>query len=171
MDPRIRGITAIFILIMWTREIHGIIGYDCGSASTNLTTVSLINVEECDVPLHSVNSSKVYVQLLQLNDFKSVKVIQCKVEIDRLIRKCEMFSHIMDVYNGKYSYIDEVTHDACQRMHSYGTFELSGTYITGLKSNHHPSSDFSRSCRHRRNMLRKCIFRSLRNLGRRCYVG
>jgi len=135
MDPRIKGITAIFILIMWAREIHGIIGYDCGSASANLTTLSLINVEECDIPLQSVNSSKVYVQLLQLNDFKSVKVIQCKVEIDRLVRKCGMFSHTMDVYNGKYSYIDEVTHEACQRMHSYGTFELSGTYITGLKSN------------------------------------
>jgi len=37
--------------------------------------------------------------------------------------------------NGKYSYIDEVTHESCQRMHSYGIFELSGTYITGLKSN------------------------------------
>jgi len=109
MDPRIRGITAIFILTMSAREIHGIIGYDCGSASANLTTLSLINVEECDIPLQSVNSSKVYVQLLQLNDFKSVKVIQCKVEIDRLVRKCGMFSHTMDVYNGKYSYIDEVT--------------------------------------------------------------
>jgi len=87
MDLRIREITAIFILIMWARENYEIIEYDCGSASANLT-LSLINVEKCDVPLQSVNSSKVYVQLLQLNDFKSVKVIQCKVEIDRLIRKC-----------------------------------------------------------------------------------
>jgi len=107
MDPRIKRIIAIFILIMWAREIYGIIGYDCESAFANLTTLSLINVEECDVPLQSVNSSKVYVQLLQLNDFKSVKVIQYKVEIDRLIRKCGMFFHTMDVYNGKYSYIDE----------------------------------------------------------------
>jgi len=101
------------------------------TASANLITLSLINVEECEIPLHSVNSSKVYVQLLQLNNFKSVKVIQCKVEIDRLIRKCGMFSHTMDVYNGKYSYINEVIYEACQRMHSCGTFELSGTYITG----------------------------------------
>jgi len=107
MDSRIRGITAIFILIMWTREIYGIIGYDYGFASANLTTLSLINVEECkrerererNVPLQSINSSKVYVQLLQLNDFRSVKIIRCKVEIDCLVRKCGMFSHTDCMYN------------------------------------------------------------------------
>lgn len=135
MNPRIRRIIAIFILIIWTRESYGIIGYDCGSASTNLTTLSLVNIEECDIPLQNVNSTKVYVQLLQVNDFKSVRVIQCKIEIDRLVRKCGMFSHTMDVYNGKHSYITEVSREACQRMHTYGSFELSGTYITGLKSN------------------------------------
>ncbi|KYQ50688.1 hypothetical protein ALC60_10231 [Trachymyrmex zeteki] len=114
------------------RESCGI-GYDCGSASTNLTTLSLVNIEECDIPLQNVNSTKVYVQLLQVNDFKSVRVIQCKIEIDRLVRKCGMFSHTMDVYNGKHSYIIEVSREACQR--TYGSFELSGTYITGLKSN------------------------------------
>jgi len=117
MDPRIRG---IFTLIMGLRKPWNNIRF----REFNYSIIS-----KC------VNSSKVYVQLLQLNDFKSVKVIQCKVEIDRLIRKCGMFSHTLDVYNGKYSYIDEVTHEACQRMHSYGTFELSGTYIIGLKSN------------------------------------
>jgi len=163
MDPWIRGIT-IFILIMWAREIYGIIGYDCGSASAYLTTLSLINVEECDVFLHSVNSSKIYVQLLQLNNVKSVKVIQCKVEIDCLIRKCGMFSYI-DVYNGKYSYINEVTHEACQRMHSYLRIVKNLYNWIEIKSNHHPSSNFSRSCRHRWNMLRRCLFRSLRNFG------
>jgi len=45
-----------------------------------------------------------------------------------------MFSHTMDVFNGKYSFIQE-TREACRRMHTYGTYELAGTYITGLKSN------------------------------------
>ncbi|XP_077272765.1 uncharacterized protein LOC143903177 [Temnothorax americanus] len=73
--------------------------------------------------------------LLQLTEFQSVKVIQCKVEVDRSIRVCGMFSHNSDVHNGKYSYVADVTRDACTRMHTYGSFEISGTLITGLKSN------------------------------------
>ncbi|KYN05855.1 hypothetical protein ALC62_03208 [Cyphomyrmex costatus] len=135
MDPRIKGITTIFIITIWIQQAYGIIGYDCSSASANLTTLSLINIEECDIPLRTVNSSRVYVQLLQLDDFKSVSVIQCKIEIERTIKKCGMFSHTMDVHNGQFSYITEVSRDACQRMHTYGSFEIAGTHITGLKSN------------------------------------
>jgi len=94
MNSRIREITAIFILIMWTRESYGV-EYNYDSASANLTTLSLINVKECDIPLQSVNSK---VKLLQLNNIKSVRVIQCKVESDRLVRKCKMFSHTIDIY-------------------------------------------------------------------------
>ncbi|KYN17050.1 hypothetical protein ALC57_10687 [Trachymyrmex cornetzi] len=135
MDSCIKGITAIIMLMMWTQGTYGIIGYDCGSAAANLTTLSLINIEECDIPPQNVNSSKVYVQLLQLNDFNSVKVVQCKVEIDRTVKKCGMFSHSLDVHNGQFSYIADVTRDACKHMHTYGTFEMAGTRIIGLKSN------------------------------------
>lgn len=135
MDDRVRPLVAILLLIIWVQEAHGIIGYDCGSSTANITTLSLLNIEECDIPQQKVDSTKVYVQLLQLNDFQSVKVIQCKVEIDRLIRKCGMFSHTMDVFNGKFSYIQEVTLDACRRMHTLGSIQIANTIITGLKSN------------------------------------
>jgi len=82
-----------------------------------------------------MNASKVYIQLLQLNEFKSVKVIQCKVEIDRTIKRCGMFSHTMDVHNGKYFYIEEVFREACRRMHVYGNFEIAGTRVTGILPN------------------------------------
>jgi len=64
-----------------------------------------------------VNASKVYIQLFQLNEFKSVKIIQCNVEVDQTVKRCGMFSHTMDVYNGKYSYIEEVSREAYRRMH------------------------------------------------------
>jgi len=52
MDPRIREITTIIllILILWTHETYGIIGYDCGFSLANMTTTSLLNIEECDIP-------------------------------------------------------------------------------------------------------------------------
>lgn len=81
------------MISLWIRDSEEIIGYDCGSASTNITTLSLLNIEECDIPPQEVVSQKRYIQLLQINEFSSTKVIQCKVEIDRLIRRCGMFSH------------------------------------------------------------------------------
>jgi hypothetical protein len=101
MDTRLLIIIAS--LITWSKDTKGLIGYDCGSASTNITTLSLLNIEKCDIPHQEVNSSKVYVQLLQINDFDFVRVIQCKVEIDRIVKKCGMFSHTMDVFNGKHA--------------------------------------------------------------------
>jgi len=36
-----------------------------------------------------------------------------------------MFSHTMDVHNGKYSYIEEVSREAYRRMqHVYENFEM-----------------------------------------------
>lgn len=134
MTFRTKGVV-ILILIFWTQGAYGIIGYDCGAPTANLTTLSLIDIEECDVPLLQVNSTQVFLQLLQIDEFKSLKVIQCKVEIDRIIKKCGMFSHTMDVHNGKYAYVHEISQGACQRLHTYGSFELAGTLITGLKSN------------------------------------
>ena len=133
MDPR--RIATIVFLLLSLRPTYGLIGYDCGSASANLTTMSLLSIDECDIPKQHVNSTRVYVQLLQLNEFSSVKVIQCKVEIDRTVKKCGMFSHTMEVRNGKLAYIEEVSREACQRMHAYGTFQIAGTYITGIRPN------------------------------------
>jgi len=106
MDPRIDKLIATLTIITWTLRIYGIIEYNCGSASANLITLSIINIEKYDIPLQTVNASKVYIQLLQLNEFKSVKVTQCKVEIDRTVKKCGMFSHTMDIHIEK-SYIEE----------------------------------------------------------------
>ena len=101
MDRCIKRIIAAFVLIIWTRKTYGLIGNDYGSVSANLIILSLVNVEECNIPQQTVNSTKVYIQLLQLNDFKALKVIQCKLEINRIIRRCGTFSHTLDVHNGQ----------------------------------------------------------------------
>ncbi|KYN39730.1 hypothetical protein ALC56_05880 [Trachymyrmex septentrionalis] len=46
-----------------------------------------------------------------------------------------MFSHTLDVHIGQFSYIADVSREACQCMHTYGNFEIAGTRITGLVSN------------------------------------
>lgn len=125
MDLRLeRSIISLTILLIYFHHTLGIIGYDCGSPSANLTTLSLLNTEECDIPQKRINSTQIYVQLLQINEFKAVQVLQCKIEIDRLIKKCGMFSHTMDVQNGKYSYIEEINRESCKRMHSNGDYRM-----------------------------------------------
>jgi len=117
MDPWVRRIMAIIIIIAWGRETHEIIGYNCGTPLTNIITMSLLDIEECDIPPQNVNKSLKYIQFIQINEFKSVRVIQYKVEIDKIVKKCGMVSHAMDVEYDKYSYIQETSREACKRMH------------------------------------------------------
>lgn len=47
-----------------------------------------------------------------------------------------MFSHTLDVQNGKYSYIQETNHEECERLHIFHYFRMGHIYINGLiKSN------------------------------------
>ena len=85
-----------------------------------------------------------------------MKVIQCKIEIDRPVKRCEMFSHTMDE---QFSYRD-VSQDARQRMH---TFEIARTYITGLLSNQTASRSIVLAGH---DNDRQCLFRFLWKLGK-----
>lgn len=135
MDTWIGRITSILIILLWTQETYGIIGYDCGSPLSNITTMSLLDIEECDIPLQKIDKSTKYIQLVQVNEFKTVQVRQCKVEIDRTIKKCGMFSHTMDVHNGKYSYIEETPREACNKMHLIGMHRIGDIIINNLAVN------------------------------------
>jgi len=46
-----------------------------------------------------------------------------------------MFSRMLDVQNGKYSYIQETSREACERLHVFGYFRMGHIYINGLKLN------------------------------------
>jgi len=60
MDSWIRRIMVIIIIAWGGRETHEIIGYDCGSPLTNITTMSLLDIEECDISPQNVNKSKIH---------------------------------------------------------------------------------------------------------------
>ncbi|XP_023288930.1 uncharacterized protein LOC111674084 [Orussus abietinus] len=125
----ILGLTTVIALT------HAMIGYDCGSRSTNITTLSLLDVGECNFPQRDVNVTRTCIQLLQINEFNSVHVRQCKIEVDRTVRKCGMFSHTMDVRNGKHVYVEDVSWDTCINMHLYGRAQLGHTTVSGIKAN------------------------------------
>lgn len=127
---------AIIIWSFYIRTTNGIVGYDCGSTHLNITTLSLLDVEDCDIPLTQPQIQRTYIQLLQLSKFESINVIQCKVSISRYIYYCGMHSHISTVTNAQAEYILEVTSDQCKNMHLTGMFSIGvNNIIYSLKKN------------------------------------
>ena len=49
------------------------IGYDCGSRNSNVTTLSLLKVGECELPETNVDVSEKYAQLLQIKSIVKQK--------------------------------------------------------------------------------------------------
>ncbi|KAL7289543.1 hypothetical protein TKK_0016517 [Trichogramma kaykai] len=113
-----------------------IIGYDCNSNSLNVTTVSLLGVEECRIPRNTLNVTRQYIQLLQLTDYQEVEVLQCKVELHRTVQHCGMHSHTSAVRHGIAEYISEISKNACEDAHLTGVYNYGGnSVIRGLKVN------------------------------------
>lgn len=131
-------------LLIWCSLIYlfsqisttqGLIGYDCAGVTSNITTVSLLGVGECNIPQQEVNVTRTYIQLIQINEYSSIKVRQCKVEIYRTVRRCGMFSHTTDVSNGEYGYIESVSREICLQMYRYGNMRIGKTEVTGITPN------------------------------------
>lgn len=122
--------------IFSVRETFGIIGYDCGTTNLNVTTVSLIGVDECNIPLIEPHVQEETIQLLQLAKFESINVIQCKVVISRNIYYCGMHSHVSTVHNAQAEYIVDTSLDQCKDMHRTGRYVISvNNFVSGLKVN------------------------------------
>ncbi|XP_015596322.1 uncharacterized protein LOC107268247 [Cephus cinctus] len=126
----------IIIAIIFIPKSQSIIGYDCKVNNLNITTVSLLQVGTCDLPINKPIVENVEIQLLQLTDFMSTEVLQCKIEIDRTIYYCGMYSHISVVNNGRREYIQETTKEQCQKIHNTRTIQMTlGNIIVGLPMN------------------------------------
>lgn len=86
-------LTIMLMLIPGFAE--AIIGYDCGSSRTNITTISTPKVGNCDLPFTKPDIKRLEFQLLQLVDYSEVEILQCKIEIDRTIYYCgNAFTHL-----------------------------------------------------------------------------
>ena len=126
----------LFLIINLIYPSLQIIGYDCGSQVLNMTTISLLEVGPCDIPTPKATVEDLEIQVLQMVDFAQIPVIQCKIEIYREVRKCEMFSHMLPVENSIQNFIYEIERDACQQLHVTGIIRLLGTHaISGFKVN------------------------------------
>ena len=126
---------AIVTFVLLFQTIAALIGFDYGSRLLNVTTVSLLDVGQCEIPSNPLNVTRKYIQSLQVNEFIKTKAIQCKLEIHRTIYHCGMYSHISVVKNGEHEYIYDISREACRRAHITGTLQFDNYVISGIQIN------------------------------------
>lgn len=110
-------------------------GFDCGEQLTNLTTISLLEVGECNIKEPELNVTSQYIQLLQVNEFAKTHVRQCSVKITRTITHCGMSHHSSRVNNGEISYFRDIQREQCENMQNGGFINIDGTQIQNLIKN------------------------------------
>jgi len=129
-------IIVIIYTIILSPAANGLMGFDCGGQRMNITSVSLLSVDKCDLKYHAPNSSEVYIQLLQLSEYNYAEVMQCKVQISRRIQYCGMHSHISAVNNARVEYFLDIDYTRCLRIFQDGTLTIGNSgIIDGLKPN------------------------------------
>lgn len=125
-------LTIILIAVPYTT---GLVGYDCGGESLNITTLSLLDIGNCDMQDIEPNKEERYIQLMQLTEYDKTIVVQCKVEIDRIIYYCGMHSHTSMVQNGRKEYLLEIGEQPCRRLHDTGTITIGNAILDKIIRN------------------------------------
>lgn len=116
-------------------EVKGIIAYDCAHENTNISSLSLIDVGDCDFEDQAVEEEEITIQLLQIKEIKSIQVKSCLISVTRLITRCAKLYDAQVVKGGLSNYIEEISAEQCQRIHDTGIFMYRDKIIDGIKSN------------------------------------
>lgn len=122
-------ILSTMMVILLLPATSAIIGYDCGSESVNVTTLSLLDVGECEISPPKLNISTIHIRLLQLGDYTQVKVIQCKVFVKRTVFYCGIHSHNSIVQGGELGYLTTMSEAKCKLMQEDGIYTRGSTVV------------------------------------------
>ena len=128
---KMKLILTLFITTWMARFGLSIIGYDCGSSRLNITTISLVDVDECEASGTTQNITKVHLHLLQLNEFTKTQVKQCKIVIQRTISYCGMHSHASAVAQGQLEYVYDIGMERCRKLHTTGVLQFNDNVVIG----------------------------------------
>ncbi|CAK9834649.1 Retrovirus-related Pol polyprotein from transposon 17.6 [Anthophora retusa] len=125
---------AIFCTVV--AQASALIGYDCGSRTLNVSTFSTVDTLDCSMEDLQPTTQKKPIQLIQIAEFNSAPVVQCKVEIDRTIYYCGMHSHTSVVNNGRQQYILSTSKGTCTALQNTGVISITpSAQISGIRPN------------------------------------
>ncbi|KYN00581.1 hypothetical protein ALC62_08650 [Cyphomyrmex costatus] len=126
------------IIFVFAPLAHGLIGYDCGATSGdgfNISTLSLLDVGNCNLEDVEPQEEETYIQLMQMSDYDKVPAVQCRVEVNRVIHYCGMHSDISVVHNGQREYFQEIGEQSCRRLHETGVLRIGNAVMDLIKVN------------------------------------
>jgi hypothetical protein len=123
------------LVLLFITTAQALTAYDCTGRGLNITTLSLIDIGDCEIDDIEPIEESVHLQLLQLAEFDKTQVKQCKVLVDRTVYYCGMHSHVSVVQGGKKIYMYELGEEACTRLHTTGTLFIGNNMVNRLKVN------------------------------------
>ncbi|KAL7295021.1 hypothetical protein TKK_0011624 [Trichogramma kaykai] len=128
-------VVALLCVAALIQEGHCIYGYDCANKLTNLTTLSLVDIGECETRTNQANAITIKAQLIQVNDYNIIHAKECQVKIKRTVHHCGMHSHTSAALYGEIEYYKKLTRDECEGIQLTGTFNGFGLLLMHIKRN------------------------------------
>ncbi|CAH1106884.1 unnamed protein product [Psylliodes chrysocephalus] len=129
----------LIILLIWlarnVQQIDSLIAYDCSDSKTNVSVISLKDVQKCPSPESAYASAKINVQVIQRNELKTQKVWTCLIEVSRVMFYCGMHSHTSIVNGGLSTTIHKLGAEECKALHQYRKLNLFHQIISNIVMN------------------------------------
>lgn len=126
----------LYMLCMLVASCYAFVAYDCMHANSNVSVVSLIDVDECQVKNDDqIKTKTIAIQVIQEKDWINIHIYHCKINVVKLISYCGMHSHTSMVDAGIQSYLHDVDHTECLTIHNSKSLVIERGLISGLKHN------------------------------------
>lgn len=125
----------IFLLLGCSRVGEGLIGYDCQAKNASFTSVSLVDIKECNAGNDSFIEKQIMGQVIQIHQYQPVHVYTCLTSVIITTDYCGKLNHIFAAPKGITSHIKNLGPSACMEAHTRGIAYVHGKEIINLKKN------------------------------------
>lgn len=130
----ISAILQILFIIFRSQAASGLMGYDCGTYNGNHSRINLKDMKKCAIPRPVAVEKKVQLQLLQTNEYWSLYVKQCSIEVKGIVTRCGLIADYV-VAGGFAEYFYEPKREECKYLHERGRIVFGKQEMTSLKRN------------------------------------
>lgn len=127
--------TTLMILWITIRCVEGLYVFDCAADGLNITTLSVLDVDQCP-DFHTEDiASDVEIQVLQQRETYDLQTYRCSIKYRYTITYCGMHSHISRVQDGEGVGLWKINQAECMEMHRTRQTTILGRQIIDLKLN------------------------------------
>lgn len=100
---------------------HSLIAYSCSEEKANYTSISLVDLPNCNQELNKISTEQIIIQLVQKKEFKEIDYFQCSVIASNHLFRCGK-SIDTNTRGGLYTDVLELDYSDCRNMLRYNSF-------------------------------------------------